>query len=63
MRLTLAKKVESPKIRFETKTKKINSRNYCEVTIRDNIKGLMKVLSKMLLSHTKHPKKMAKDSG
>ena len=63
MRLMLAKKVESPKIRFETKTKKINSRNYCEVTIRDNGQGFDESIIKNAFEPYQTSKKNGKGLG
>ena len=56
-------KVESPKIRFETKTKKINSRNYCEVTIRDNGQGFDESIIKNAFEPYQTSKKNGKGLG
>ena len=57
------RKVESPKIRFETKTKKINSRNYCEVTIRDNGQGFDESIIKNAFEPYQTSKKNGKGLG
>ena len=54
---------ESPKINFETKIKKINSRNYCEVTIKDNGQGFDESIIKNAFEPYQTSKKHGKGLG
>jgi len=55
--------VENPKINFETKIKKINSRNYCEVTIKDNGQGFDESIIKNAFEPYQTSKKHGKGLG
>ena len=57
------KEAESPKINFETKIKKINSRNYCEVTIKDNGQGFDESIIKNAFEPYQTSKKHGKGLG
>ena len=54
---------ESPKINFETKIKKINSKNYCEITIEDNGQGFDESIIKNAFEPYQTSKKHGKGLG
>jgi nitrogen fixation/metabolism regulation signal transduction histidine kinase len=55
--------IESPKITFETKIKKINTTNYCEVAIKDNGQGFDESLIKNAFEPYQTSKKHGKGLG
>ena len=55
--------IHKPKINFETSIKKINSGNYCEITIRDNGQGFDENIIKNAFEPYKTSKKNGKGLG